>query len=105
METGGGGFYLFSIANLFGAGRDLAQDVSACSEGAKDVPGGRGWGLRGVSHPFGPASVGGGGGVAKGMLPCLLLPKREPAHGLRPRFVVAEIWADRGRGGGARVAI
>ena len=42
----------------------------------------------------------GGGGVAKGMLPCLLVPKKEPAHGLHPRFVVAEIWADRERGGG-----
>ena len=75
---------------LFREGRELAQDVPACSEGAKGVPGG----LSRVIHPFGPASVGGGGkGAAKGLLPCFLVP-REPAHGLHPRFVVAEIWAD-----------
>ena len=27
-------------------------------------------------------------------------PQGEPAHGLHPRFVVAEIWADRVEGGG-----
>ena len=68
--------------------------------------GGQGGGLRGVSHPFGPASIKGGGGLAKGKLPCLLVPKREPAHSLHPRFVVAEIWADRERArGGGGVAI
>ena len=71
--------------------------MPACSEGAKGVPGG----LRRVSHPFGLASVGGGKGAAKGLLPCFLVPNREPAHGLHPCFVVAEIWADRApRGGG-----
>ena len=50
-----------------------------------------------VRHPFGPASVGGG-------LPYFLVPNREPAHSLQPRFVVAEFWAngERGGGGGTR---
>ena len=68
--------------------------MQACSEGAKGVPGGG----RRVNHPFGPASIGAGGG--EGLLPCFLLPKREPAHGLHPCFAVAEIWADRDPGGG-----
>ena len=51
----------------------------------------------------GPLSVGGGGG--RGSKRSALLfpgPQGEPAHGLHPRFVVAEIWADREprRGGG-----
>ena len=41
-----------------------------------------------------------GKGAAKGLLPCFLVPKREPAHGLHPRFVVAHIWANRDKGGG-----
>ena len=62
--------------------------------------------------------LGGGGGSAFGPAPFLLGggrgnkksapqfpgPQGEPAHGLHPRFVVAEIWADgvgmRGGGGG-----
>ena len=48
----------------------------------------------------GPISVGGGGG-SKRSAPLFPGPQGEPAHGLHPRFVVAEIWADRGgRGGG-----
>ena len=49
----------------------------------------------------GPLFVGGGGG--RGSKRSALLfpgPQGEPAHGLHPRFVVAEIWADRGHGGG-----
>ena len=44
-----------------------------------------GW-LRGVSHPFGPASVRGGGGVAKGMLPCLLVPEKGTSPRPAPSF-------------------
>ena len=48
----------------------------------------------------GPISVGGGGG-SKRSAPLFPGPQEEPAHGLHPRFVVAEIWADRvQRGGG-----
>ena len=68
------------------------------------MPGGRGGGccVGSVTHSVPLLLGGGGGGVAKGMLPCLLVPKREPAHGLHPRFVLADIWADRERerGGG-----
>ena len=42
----------------------------------------------------GPISVGGGGG-SKRSAPLFPGPQEEPAHGLHPRFVVAEIWADR----------
>ena len=38
---------------------------------------------------------GGGVGAAKGLLPCFPGPGGGPAHVLHPRFVVAEIWADR----------
>ena len=54
----------------------------------------------------GPISVGGGGG-SKRSAPLFPGPQEEPAHGLHPRFVVAEIRADRvwvtgwGGGGGA----
>ena len=47
----------------------------------------------------GPISVGGGGG-SKRSAPLFPGPQGEPAHGLHPRFVVAEIWADRGKKGG-----
>ena len=47
----------------------------------------------------GPISVGGGGG-SKRSAPLFPGPHEEPAHGLHPRFVVAEIWADRVLGGG-----
>ena len=53
----------------------------------------------------GPISVGGGGG-SKRSAPLFPGPQEEPAHGLHPRFVVAEIWADRGpRGGGGGLAV
>ena len=41
----------------------------------------------------GPNSVGGGRG-SKRSAPLFLGPQGEPAHGLHPRFVVTEIWAD-----------
>ena len=47
---------------------------------------------------------GGGGGGSKRSAPLFPGPQGEPAHGLHPRFMVAEIWADRvlgGEGGGA----
>ena len=47
----------------------------------------------------GPISVGGGRG-SKRSAPLFPGPQGEPAHGLHPRFVVAEIWADRAGGGG-----
>ena len=47
--------------------------------------------------------VGGGGGAAKWHAPGLLVPNGGPAHGLRPRFVVAQIWADRGGGGAMKL--
>ena len=43
---------------------------------------------------------GGGDRGSKKSAPQFPGPQGEPAHGLHPRFVVAEIWADRGRGGG-----
>ena len=42
----------------------------------------------------------GGGGGSKRSAPLFPGPQGEPAHGLHPRFVVAEIWADRGWTGG-----
>ena len=50
----------------------------------------------------GPISVGGGGG-SKRSAPLFPGHQEEPAHGLHPRFVVAEIWADRGYWGGGGV--
>ena len=47
----------------------------------------------------GPISVGGDRG-SKRSAPLFPGPQGEPAHGLHPRFVVAEIWADRVQGGG-----
>ena len=42
----------------------------------------------------------GGGGGSKRPAPLFPGPQGGPAHGLHPRFVVAEIWADKGQGGG-----
>ena len=65
---------------------------------------GGGWG--GVSFWSRPISVGGGGRGSKKSAPQFPGPQGEPAHGLHPRFVVAEIWADgRGGGGGAHIQI
>ena len=54
---------------------------------------------------FGPAPfLLWGGRGSKRSAPLFPGPQGEPAHGLHPRFVVAEIWADRvtrGGGGGA----
>ena len=49
-----------------------------------------------------PLSVGGGGRGSKRSAPLFSGPQGEPAHGLHPCFVVAEIWADRAsaQGGG-----
>ena len=76
--------------------RDLDHHVTACSEGARACGGGGGcW----ACFRSGPISVGGGGG-SKRSAPLFPGPQEEPAHGLHPRFVVAEIWADREVGGG-----
>ena len=63
----------------------------------------------GAGPAFGPAPfLLGGGGGSKRSAPLFPGPQGEPAHGLHPRFVVAEIWADRaawgGGGGGKRHA-
>ena len=77
--------------------RDLDHHVTACSEGARACRGGGG----GAGPAFGPAPfLLGGGGGSKRSAPLFPGPQGEPAHGLHPRFVVAEIWADRGCGGG-----
>ena len=74
--------------------RDLDHHVTACSEGARACWGGGG----GAGPAFGPAPfLLGGGGGSKRSIPLFPGPQGEPAHGLHPRFVVAEIWADRGR--------
>ena len=76
--------------------RDLDHHVTACSEGARACGGGGGcW----ACFRSGPISVGGGGG-SKRSAPLFPGPQEEPAHGLHPRFVVAEIWADRDQKGG-----
>ena len=56
----------------------------------------------GGGSAFGPAPfLLGGGRGSKKSAPQFPGPQGEPAHGLHPRFVVAEIWADREvRGGG-----
>ena len=46
---------------------------------------------------------GGGGRGSKRSAPLFPGPQGEPAHGLHPRFVVAEIWADRVKKGGGGV--
>ena len=46
----------------------------------------------------------GGGGGSKRPAPLFPGPQGGPAHGLHPRFVVAEIWADKDRGGGGGAA-
>ena len=81
---------------LFREGRDLVHHVPACSEGARACWGGGGLLL--VPPHF---CWGGGDRGSKKSAPQFPGPQGEPAHGLHPRFVVAEIWADRvGMGGG-----
>ena len=87
-------------------GRDLDHHVTACSEGAgvRGHAGGGGAVLGLLSAPF-LLGGGGGGGGSKRPAPLFPGPQGGPAHGLHPRFVVAEIWADKGRrrgGGGSR---
>ena len=87
-------------------GRDLDHHVTACSEGA-GVRGHAGGGGGCAGPAFGPISVGGGGG-SKRPAPLFPGPQGGPAHGLHPRFVVAEIWADKvvaGAGGGGWVRV
>ena len=76
--------------------RDLDHHVPACSERARACWGG---GCQ-VCLWSRPISVGGGGRGSKRSAPLFPGPQGEPAHGLHPRFVVAEIWADGDRGGG-----
>ena len=77
--------------------RDLVHHVPACSEGARACGGG---GLLLVPPPF----LLGGDRGSKRSAPQFPGPQGEPAHGLHPRFVVPEIWADReGVGGVGRV--
>ena len=80
-------------------GRDLDHHVTACSEGAgvRGHAGGGGAVLGLLSAPF---LLRGGGGGSKRPAPLFPGPQGGPAHGLHPRFVVAEIWADKGAGGG-----
>ena len=78
-------------------GWDLDHLVSACNEGARACWGGGVLGLLSVRPHF---SWGGGGRGSKRPAPRFPGPQGEPAHGLHPRFVVAEIWADRGLWGG-----
>ena len=60
-----------------------------------------GGGGGGAGPAFGPAPfLLGGGRGSKRSATLFPGPQGEPAHGLHPRFVVAEIWADWGRGGG-----
>ena len=77
----------------FREGRDLDHHVPACSERVRACLGGGG-GCR-VCLWSRPISVGGGRGSKKSA-PLFPGPQGEPAHGLHPRFVVAEIWADGG---------
>ena len=71
--------------------RDLDHHVTACSEGAKACWGGGVLGLLSVRPHF----CCGGGGGSKRSGPLFPGPQGEPAHGLHPRFLVAEILADR----------
>ena len=57
-----------------------------------------------LSAPF-LLGGGGGGGGSKRPAPLFPGPQGGPAHGLHPRFVVAEIWADKGEVGGAGVGV
>ena len=63
-----------------------------------------GGGVPGLAFGPVPPHVGGGGRGSKRSAPLFPGPQGEPAHDLHPRFVVAEIWADRGQfgGGGGR---
>ena len=79
-------------------GRDLDHHVTACSEGAGVRGHAGGGGLCWAC--FRPHFCWGGGG-SKRPAPLFPGPQGGPAHGLHPRFVVAEIWADKGGGGGA----
>ena len=74
----------------FREGWDFDHHVSACSMGARAC-----WGCR-ACFLSGPISVGGEGGGrgSKRSAPLFPGPQGEPAHGLHPRVVVAEIWAD-----------
>ena len=60
------------------------------------MPGGGG--CAGPAFGLAPFLLGGGRG-SKRSAPLFPGPQGEPAHSLHPRFVVAEIWADRGHGG------
>ena len=79
-------------------GRDLDHHVTACSEGA-GVRGHAGGGGGLCWACFRPHFCWGGGG-SKRPGPLFPGPQGGPAHGLHPRFVVAEIWADKGWYGG-----
>ena len=64
---------------------------------------GGGGGMPGLAFGPVPPHVGGGGRGSKRSAPQFPGPQGEPAHALHPRFVVAEIWADRGQFGGGGV--
>ena len=104
MERSCGIAHRRSRGRVEGRRAAVGRPTGAAREGRCEW--GRGRGRGGAGPAFSPALflLGGGGvGAAKGLLSCFLVPKGEPAHGLHPRFVVAEIWADRGRskrGGG-----
>ena len=83
-------------------GRDLDHHVTACSEGAGVRGHAGGGGLCWAC--FRPHFCWGGGG-SKRPAPLFPGPQGGPAHGLHPRFVVAEIWADSGGGGGAAIHV
>ena len=78
-------------------GRDLDHHVTACSEGAGVRGHAGGGGLCWAC--FRPHFCWGGGG-SKRPAPLFPGPQGGPAHGLHPRFVVAEIWANKGVVGG-----
>ena len=83
-------------------GRDLDHHVTACSEGAGVRGHAGGGGLCWAC--FRPHFCWGGGG-SKRPAPLFPGPQGGPAHGLHPRFVVAEIWADKQLGGGGSFAL
>ena len=67
--------------------------------------GGGGGGCAGPAFGPAPFLLGGGGRGSKRSAPLFPGPQGGPAHGLHPRFVVAEIWADKGCGGGGGGAL